>query len=294
MKNRKLIFLMLVMAFFLSGNVFSQTPPPSIVLLSYAIKGNMATDKTITLQLSIANTNRYLDATNVLFSYTSANDVFLPAPGLSNQFYIPVIAAGSKITYDLELAVYNPQPESTLFLDFDVSFSDRINGITINHFIISDHVKSSNAVQLIGIETLSENKLENDRSIVVFKATVLNHSNFLVRNLSMVLKGENPAFTITVPLDDMSPGQHLSHEFNLTLLSDDLPDFSVTFNYMDINDAKHTSDPQKIKVYSNITQDIETQMQFIFRIVAMVLLFLVLSAGIYVFLRNYQNRKRYY
>jgi len=293
MKSRNILILMLLTALSLSDRVYAQlTPPPVIMLTSYSIKGNMATDKTIVLELILANTSRVLDANDILLSYTSGNDTFLPAGGISNQFFIPVIPAGGSVTYAMELAVNNAQPNNSLYLDFNVVFSDRINGTNTNQFLISESVKNSNAIQLLGMEIISINKLEDSRSIAVLKATVINHSNFPARDVTMILKGQNPDFTVSIPLGDISPDQHLSNEFNLTLASDRLPRFNVVYNYTDTNDVKQVSDPQHITVYSNDSLDVETQVQFIFRMVAAVLLIIFVTAGLVVFINNYLNRKK--
>jgi hypothetical protein len=192
----------------------------------------------------------------------------------------------------MDIAVNNPAPNSSLYLVFTVVFSDRINGISTNRFLISDSVKGSNAIHLLGIETISVNSLDDNRSIVVFKATVINNSNFSAYNAAMVLQGRNPDFTVSVPLNDIGPGQYMIKEFNLTLLSEHFPRFIVSFTYTDANNAEHISNIEYITVYSNDSKDVETQIQYIFRMAAMVLLLLFIAAGIIVFTNIYRAKKR--
>lgn len=271
--------------------------PPVIMLTSYSISGNMLTDKIISLRLNLANTSQNRDVNDVLISYSSANNIFLPAYGISNQFFIPSIPAGKSVDQDLLISVNDPLPNDILYFNFDVTFSDAVNGTNTNSFFISDSVRNANVIQLIGMEAIAINGIEGDRRIITFKSTVINHSNFLVKKATMILEGKNPDFSVSVPLDEISPGNFLISEFHLTLLSDYIPKFNVKFNYVDINGASYFSDPQRITVYlNNLFADgnletVDAQVQSIFRKVGLLLFFVFSAIVAVIFFARLRKKK---
>ena len=302
MKNKTSTVFVIVMlsitVFVRSYNLYAaDLTPPVVVLSSYSISGNMLTDKNITLHLVITNTSRFRDVQDVLISYTSSNNIFLPAYGISNQFFIPGIQAGKSVTQDLQISVNNPLPNDLLYFDFDVVFSDTVNGTNSNRFFISESVKNADVIQLLGIDAIAINRVEGESRVVTFRATVINHSNFLVKNATMILEGKNPDFTVSIPLNDIDPGDYLTCEFHLTLLTDYSPKFDVKFNYVDANGANYFSDIQRITVYlnnllaDNDIQNADAQVRSIFRRVGLVLFFLFLTGiAVYFFLR--QRKKK--
>jgi hypothetical protein len=182
MKTSKLpgIFLtaLLIMALTPPAAVSAQTTSPlGIMLSSYSISGNMLTDEVITLNLEFTNTNQYQSIFDVLVSFESINDTFLPAYGISNQFFIPVIQADSSYSYELPISVKFAVPNSIFYFDFTATFTDTRTGTHTNRFFISDTVKTANAIQLLGVEAVEINRLDGNESIVLFRATVINHSN---------------------------------------------------------------------------------------------------------------------
>lgn len=287
-RNKKTAFItvLLMVLLFQPGNLYAaDLPSPVVMLSSYNISGNLLTDKIITLHLVLTNTSHTRNVNDVLISYTSANDIFLPAYGVSNQFFVPVISADSNFEYDLHITVNNALPNDLLYFDFIVSFPDGENGTATNTFFISESVKSSNVIQLLGIEAVGINSLADNSSIVSFKATVINHGNFLTRSPKMILNGVNSDFTISIPLEDINPGNHLITDFHLTVFPDFFPKFDVLFNYTDINGANYFSDPQRITVYINNLfadddfQNVEKQSSSLFRKVGLLLFFLSLTGG---------------
>ena len=303
MKNKRpmaLVIAMLSIITFIPFNNMeaADVSPPVIMLSSYSISGNMLTDKTITLHLVLTNTSQIRDVNDVLISYTSANNIFLPAYGISNQFFIPSILAGSSVNWDLQISVNGAVPNDNLYFDFDVVFSDPINGTNTNQFFISDFVKSANVIQLLGMEAIEINEIDGGSRIITFRATVINHSNFSVRNTAMILQGKDPDFNISVPLNDIGPGDHLECDFRLNLQSNYLPKIDVTFDYVDINGSSYFSAPQQITVYLNnlfVESDlgnVDRQIQSIFRRVGLILFFIFFTAGtVFLFIRFHKKKE---
>ena len=291
-----LVVMLSIFAFSLSDKVCAaDTAPPSVILSSYSISKNSFTGEVITLHLVFTNTSPNLDVNDILISYTSANDIFLPVYGVSNQFFIPVIRAGTSVDYDLNISVNNIVPNQDqyegLYFNFNVTFSDMINGVNTNSFFISDIVKSEDAIQLLGIDATDINILGKDEIIISFKATVLNHSYLLVQNASMVLEGKNPDFTISIPLNDISPGQHLTSDFHLTFPSLNVPVFNVKFSYKDIKGASYYSDVQKVTVYLNNLSSGNNREQSVFRVVGLVFSFILLALWAVVFFIRLRKKK---
>ena len=299
MKNMAFIIILLIIT--LIPSVYlnaADVSPPVVMLSSYSISGNMLTDKTITLHLVLTNTSQIRDVYDVLISYTSENQIFLPVYGISNQFFIPSIPAGSSVNWDLIISVNGAIPNDNLYFDFNVLFSDPVNGINENKFFISDFVKSANVIQLLGMEAIEINEIDSGSRIITFRATVINQSNFSVRNTSMILQGKDPDFNISVPLNDIGPGDHLECDFRLNLQSRYLPKIDVTFDYIDINGASYFSDPQQITVYlNNLLSDsdlgnVDRQMQIIFRRVGLILFFIFFTAGaVFLFFRFHKKKE---
>ena len=291
----RLIFLLSIFLFLLSGTVYgAAAPPPAVILSSYTISGNTLTNEVITLHLVFANTSSSLDVHDVLISYKSASDLFHPAYGASNQFFIPLIRAASTVNYDLDISVNNMQPNDGLYFDFYIEFSDTVNGINTNTFFISDSVKKENALQLLGLDTTDINFLSRDEIIISFKSTVLNYSNLLVQNAVMILEGKSPDFSISLPLNDIGPGQYLSSDFHLTVPTVNIPQITAKFYYKDINGTSYYSDPQPISVYLSSFLPKNTQQNSarpIFRIVGLVFsLILLVLWGIVFFIRLRKKR----
>ena len=302
MKNKRpmalVIAILSIITFIPFTNIkAADISPPVIMLSSYMISGNMLTDKTIALHLVLTNTSQTRDVYDVLVSYTSANHIFLPAYGISNQFFIPSIPAAGSVNWDLQISVNGAVPNDNLYFDFDVSFSDSVNGTNTNSFFISDFVKSANVIQLLGMEAVEINEIDLNSRIITFRATVINHSNFSVRNTAMILQGKDPDFNISVPLNDIGPGDYLACDYRLTLQSDYLPKIDVTFDYIDINGASYFSDPQQITVYlNNLLSDgdsgnVDKQTQSIFRKAGLILFFIFLTAGAVILFIRFHKKK---
>ena len=291
-------FMFFFIAFFVSMHIYAaDPPPPSVILSSYTISGNLLTDKVITINMVLTNTNQNLDANNIVISYTSINNTFLPVYGISNQFFIPVIQAGRSVNYDLKVSVNNSLPNDILFFDFNATYSDAINGLSSNNFFISDSVPSENAIQLLGIDATNINVLSKDEIIISFLATVINHSNLPVQNAIMVLEGKSPDFIISIPLNDIDPGEFYTSEFHLTFPSITIPKFYVRFHYKDFKEASYSSAPQPFNVYLNNLlsnsdlQNIRDQEQSIFRKIGLVSSFLLLAIWTVVFFIRLRKKK---
>ena len=280
-----------IIIFSLSDKVHAQNAPPSVILSSYSLSGNLLTDKVVTLHLVLANTSPNLNVQDVLISCTSENNIFLPVSGISNQFLIPVIPAGSSITYDLPVYVNNAAPNDNLCFTFNAVFFDITNGQGSNSFFINDTARSSNAIQLLGMETVEVNLLGEDRINVTFKATVLNHSNFLAQNTTMVLEGSLPGSTVSVPLGSIGPKQHFIQEFNLTFLPDFNPEFNINFQFADINGTIYYSDSSRITVYikNHLAENI--QRNFIYNIIGFIATFILLFVWA-IFFKTMLRKKR--
>ena len=273
--------LMSLIVFFLSNNVFAQNAPPSVILSSYSISGNLLTDKVVTLHLVLSNTSRNVNVQDVLVSYTSANNIFLTISGISNQFFIPSIPAGNSITYDLNVHVNNAVPNDNLCFSFDVTFFDPINGEGSNSFSINDYARSSNAIQLLGMEVVEVNQLDEGRINVTFKATVLNHSNFMAQNIAMGLKGNLQDFDVSIPLGEIGPGLHYIREFNLNFLPDVNPVFNVNFNFTDIGGTSYYSDTSQISVNIRRHLDDNVKKNFNLNIIGFIVTFILLLGWVF-------------
>ena len=265
-----------IIIFILPDKADAQNAPPSVILSSYSISGSLLTDKLVSLRLVLTNTSRNINVQDVLISYTSANNIFLPVSGISNQFFIPVIPAGGSITYDLHVYVNNASPNDNLYFTFDATFFDVINGQGSNSFFINEYARSRNAIQLLGMEIVDVNVLDEDRVNVTLKATVLNHSNFFALNTAMVLETSLPGFTISVPLGDIGPEHHFFRDFNLTFLPDFNPEFNVNFQFADINGTVYYSDSSQITVYIKRHLADTKQTNFNYNIIGFVATFILL------------------
>ena len=296
----QMIFIFSIIFFLQSVNSYTdENSPPSVILSSYSISGNSLTDDIIALNLKFTNTNLKLDVYDVLISYKSVNDLFLPVYGTSNQFIIPVIPAGSSIEYKLNLSVNrivkNEGPYANLYMEFDSIFIDKQNGVNSNSFIISDIVKKENAIQLLGIDITDINFLSRDEIIFSFKTTVLNCSNSSVHNVFMVLEGNSPDFTISLPLYDIDPGKHNINEFRLTLSSIGISEIVATFNYNDIKGTSYISAPQRISVYlDNLLAEkskLTNSARPIFRIIGFIFCLLLLAIWGLILFINLRKKK---
>lgn len=297
--NMFLVIMLSIILFSLSDRIFAQTtPPPSVVLSSYSISGNSPSNEVIILHLIFTNTSSVLDVYNVLITYTSANDSFLPVYGDSNQFLIPYIPAGSNIKYDLKISINNTIPNAGLYFNFHAAFSDKVNGENSNDFFISDIVKSENALKLLGIETCNINIHEENEMNISFKGTIFNNSNILAQNIFMVVEGKNPDFSKTFPLSDIGPGQYSANKFSLTIPSYNISELSVKFIYKDIRGTSYSTDSQSFTVYLNDPL-LESNLQrekdkSIFRIVGLgVSLFLLILWIVIFFVRNDRKKRLY-
>ena len=281
-----------MLTFFMPENTYAATTsPPAIILSSYSISGNLLTDEFITLHLVFTNTSSSLDVYDILISYTSANEIFLPVHGVANQFFIPLIPAGDNFNYDLIISVNNPVPNASLYFEFQAIFSDTVNGVSTNNFFISDSVNSINPIQLLGIDAVDINTLSREEIIISFKATVLNHSNSLVQNAVMILDGKAPDFTISVPLGDIGPGKHSISEFRLTFPSLNIPQFNIKFNYKDNKGTNYISDSQRINIYLNNLLSNNKREQTIFRVVGLVFSVILLGLWAYIFFIRLRKKK---
>ena len=289
-KIKKTVLISLIV-FFLNNNIFAQNAPPSVILSSYSISGNLLTDKVVTLHLVLANTSSNLNVQDVLISYTSANSIFLPVSGISNQFFIPSIPAKSSINYDLNVHVNNAVPNDSLCFTFDVTFFDPVNGQGTNSFFINDNARSSNAIQLLGMEVVEVNLLDEDRINVTFKATVLNHSNFTAQNIAMGLDGSLQDFNISIPLGEIGPGEHFIREFNLSFLPDVDPEFNVNFKFTDIGGTSYYSDTNQITVNIKRHLDDNVKKNFNLNIIGFVVTFILLLGWVIGF-RTMLRKKR--
>ena len=297
MKKQKLVILIIVMLL-ISNKLYAQNlSQPIVILSSYSISGNMLNDKVITLHLVLTNTNQKRDAQDILVSFTGLNNIFLPAYGSSNQFFIPSIPAGASVEKDLSISVNDPIPNDILYFDFIAIFFDPETGINTNKFFISENVKNANVIQLLGMEPVGINVLDDGSRIITFKATIINQGNFIVKNATMILTGKTNDFNISIPLSEITPGDFLVNEFNLTLQPDYLPDFIVKLNYIDINGANYESDIQQISVYlnnllaENNLSSGDEQYKILFRTVGLVLTFLFFLVGAIILFFKLRKKK---
>ena len=234
----------------------AETTPPAIVLSSYSISGNALTDDFILLHLVLANTGQNLNINNALISYkiVSENNTFFPAYGNTNQFIIPSIKANSTFEYDLKISVRNVIPDNVLHLDFTATYFDANYNMSINDFYINYVFKDTEAVQLLGIEAVKAEKLSDNYSVTSFKAIVINHSGFLVQDVIMDLQGKNFDFSASIPLNNINSDDYIIRYFNSNFTSDDIPEFTAKFHYVDVDGFKYESHPQTFKAYLNINE----------------------------------------
>ena len=301
-RNKTPVFVIVILSIMMliqPGKLCAQNivTPQIIMLSSYSISGNMLTDKVITLHLVFKNTSQTRDVNDVLISFTSVNNIFLPAYGVSNQFFIPKMKAGETVEEDLQIAVNDPLPNDILYFDFTILFSDPLAGQSENSFFISDSVKDANVIQLVGMDAVAVNSADGESRIITFRATVINHSNFLVKNATMILEGKAPDFTVSIPLNDIGPGNFLANEFHLTLQTNYIPKFDVKFSYIDINGASYYSDSQRITVYLNNiltdgdTKNADEKIQSLVRKVGLLLFFLFLAVVAVLFYIRLRKKK---
>jgi len=294
--NKKLIFAaFLAIMVLIPFNGLHAQSAPSVILSSYTVSGNALTDDVITFHLVLTNSSQTLDIYDALFSFTSDNVNFFPSYGQSNQFFIPLIKAKSSVEYDLKISVRNAVPDENFQLSFTIDFSIEKTETNSSFFFIKNVVKSTESVQLLGLKPIEAEKLSDNYRVVQFRAAVINQSNFTVQNVVMILEGINFDFNARIPLNNISHGNHAIRYFNLNFVSDDIPEFNVTFQYNDIEGFEYLSRPQKIAVnlkYISLSEDSQTGgMKNVFRLVMQILVILILISANIFFLIKFSRKK---
>lgn len=282
--------------FFPNNNLYCDDISSStIILSSYSISGNAQTDDFITLHLVLSNRSKNFNIYNALFTYNivSENSTFFPFYGNSNQFILPVIPANSDINYDLKISVQNAIPNDILNMDFSFAYTDDKNNTNTGKFYIFYVFKDTEAVQLLGIQTVNVQKLSDNYKIVSFRANVINHSNFFVQNVTMDLEGKNFKFSTTIPLNNINPGEYITRYFNLNIISDDIPQFIIKFHYNDSEGFSYDSNPQTFNIYLNYNtiQNTGFNITHFFLQALFILFILLLIAGSIILLIKLQHKK---
>ena len=270
-----------------------------IVATSYNISGNALSDDVITLHLVLENIS-WSTIRDVIFIYRCANDKFFPAHGNSNQFSFSRIPPRERVEVDLKISTMNILPGETMHLYFNYMFPAIINDmwdVKSGNFLIATTFKSIDALKILGMKVMNVETSEDNSRHVTFQASVLNQDKFLAQDIVMLLEGINFDFSASIPLGDIGPGDFLIKDFDLDLISDDIPEFIIYFTYEDIEGLNYKSSPQRMNAYLNYiysfdtAQDTKALVYFILRIAFFGLLIILLIVFA-VFLFQKLNRKK--
>ncbi len=215
---------------------------PQLVVSSYSIEEGAAfPGETITIRLTLTNTNEYSIAYNILLSYTSNNAIY-PVYGESNQVYIEKLEMGDSTDIDLSLVIDPEYDSSAAQIYFSMGYSN-IGGSTFsNSSSIFLPIQSIDEIGEITIDNVTlTNKVTYGDAAQLYIAYE-NTGNVDATNVLLTLSGNIAEDKKEIELADLKTGASNFLNYDVVFQDTGEQELSIALTFEDENGNKYSVD----------------------------------------------------
>ncbi len=226
-----------------------QDLPPKLIIESYQVVGEqLIPGEDFTLKLTIKNTNPYVDAHNVMISYSSSNLIVYPVYGESNQSFLEKITAGETEVIELHMTVLENANTNvaSVSIQMDYSSDDFSNSITNSGLILP--ISASCNMQ-IGTLSVAQSSMIGSKSLVSIAFSNIGSAD--IRNAKMMLEGDILKEQKEVLLGDLLIGAQASKDCYVNFQHEGEQSLSISFSYEDPNGIVYTIPEEKFTTMVN-------------------------------------------
>lgn len=226
-----------------------QDLPPKLVIESYeVVDEQLIPGEDFTLKLSIKNTNPYVDAHNVMLSYTSNNLVVYPVYGESNQSFIDIVPAGKTANVELHMTVLENANTTiaSVSIQMDYSSNNASNSVSTSGLILPISASCNMKVETLSV---AQSSMLGSKSLVSIAYS--NQGSADIRNAKMILSGDILDDQKEVLLGDLLVGAQASKDCYVNFQHEGEQSLSISFSYEDSNGIIYSIPEEKFTTIVN-------------------------------------------
>lgn len=233
----------------MASEIGLQDLPPKLIIESYHVEGEqLIPGEDFTLKLKIKNTNPYVDAHNVMISYSSSNLVVYPVYGESNQSFIEKVSAGKSEVVELHMTVLENANTNvaSISIQMDYSSDNSSNSISSSGIILPISASCNMEIRSLSV---AQSSMLGSKSLVSIAYT--NTGSADIRNAKMILEGDILEEQKEVLLGDLLIGAQASKDCYVNFQHEGEQNLSISFSYEDSNGVVYTIPEQKFTTMVN-------------------------------------------
>ena len=234
------------------GNIAKadEVKDPKLVLESYeVVSDDLTAGNQGVIRLTIKNESKDKDALNVLLSYISEDNKIYPVYGKSNQVYVGNIAAGKKVTVDVEVSVSDTLDTNTVLTTFELAGTDGTINF-YNQFFVAIPVVEKLSLKVNNV-SLAQNSVLGAKSLV--SVGYSNDGLEDIYNAVLHIEGNIDVAQRVVGIGDIAAGENKYLDYYVIFQQSGNQQLKIYFTYEDKNGNAYSSD-----VTENTVKVVET------------------------------------
>ena len=197
-------------------------------------EGALIPGGTVTLNLSIKNISKRIDATNVVLSIKSESGYVYPIYGDDNQIIFDRIEAGKAVDTSIQLNVSKHFKDEVLPMSFDFTYLD--SGRIVNNEVMLAIPSITGYPLLMSEVKVAERATVGEKSLINFKLTNICANE--IKDAIIEVSGNVEEESKMINLGKISANKQLLKDYYVTFDTPGMQTFELTLKYTDSNGEK--------------------------------------------------------